>query len=157
MSKTTKTPEQKKLNKAAYDKTRRANKKIGRNPTGHKILTTNDERADRAAIIAERAEVKKVDLKATAGTHGRAENKAVVTKTPKPAREPATRQPTVASVARGMIIAGATDEAVFSVLVTQFQVGDEKKHYPSWYRSQLVRKGSLTKAFADEHRHAKKE
>ena len=155
MSKTVKTTEQKKSDKAAYDKARRANKKAGRNSTGHKILTTSDKLADRAAIIAERAELKKVDPKATAGTHGRAENKAVVTKTPKPAKELTTHQPTVASVARQMVIAGQTDEDIFIELERQFHVGAEKKYYPCWYRSQLVRKGVITKAFADEHRHTK--
>jgi hypothetical protein len=184
MSKTVKTAEQKKSDKAAYDKARRAAKK-----TGHADVTTMEKMfkrqtkaevaADRAAVIAERA-----TLKATAGTHNRPAAKAVIDmskaelmdqglvdralKTPagkalvkaqKEAdgtKEPATREPTVASVAREMVINGQTDEQIFAHLVTVFQVGGEKKYYPSWYRSQLVRKGTIPKAFADAHRHEKK-
>jgi hypothetical protein len=132
---------------------------------------------DRADKIAERAK-----LKATAGKNGKPAAVAVpdlskaehvsqellakVTKTPagkalvkeqkkatKATKEPKERQPTVASVARELIANGETDEAVFAQLVEQFKVTDAKKTYPSWYRSQLVRKGVITKVFADAHRH----
>jgi len=133
----TQTPEQKKSAKAAYDKKRRAGK--------GEALTT---KAERAATIAQRVEVRATtttDLKATAGTHGRPAAAAV--------KESKVRQPTVATVARELIAAGSTDEQVFAQLVKQFQVTEAKKSYPSWYRSQMVRKGGITKAFADKHRH----
>jgi hypothetical protein len=176
MSKSTQTPEQKKAAKAAYDKARRAAKtkaELTADRAVHARRTKAELAADRAAVIAERA-----TLKATAGAHNRPAAKAVIDmskaglmdqglvdralKTPPAgkalakAQEPATREPTVASVAREMVINGQTDEQIFAHLVTVFKVGGEKKYYPSWYRSQLVRKGTITKAFADEHRHAKK-
>jgi hypothetical protein len=181
MSKSTQTTEQKAA-KAAYDKARRAAKtraELAADRAFRARRTKAELAADRAAVIAERA-----TLKATAGAHNRPAAKAVIdmskaglmdqglvdralkapagkalVKAQKEAdgtKEPATREPTVASVAREMVINGQTDEQIFAHLVTVFQVGGEKKYYPSWYRSQLVRKGTIPKAFADEHRHAKK-
>lgn len=174
MSKSTQTTEQKAA-KAAYDKARRAAKtraELAADRAFRARRTKAELAADRAAVIAERA-----TLKATAGAHNRPAAKAVIDmskaglmdqglvdralKAPAgkalvKAQEPATREPTVASVAREMVINGQTDEQIFAHLVTVFQVGGEKKYYPSWYRSQLVRKGTIPKAFADEHRHAKK-
>ena len=156
MSKTTQTTEQKKAAKATYDKARRASKKTAKHdPTGGMRVPTKAEvAADRAAVIAERAA-----LKATAGKNGKPEVKAVAEqpakepKAVKTKKEPKERPLTVASMARDMIVAGNTDEQVFAHLVEEFQITDAKKSYPSWYRSQLVRKGIITKAFADEHRH----
>lgn len=157
MSTIKKTAEEKKLAKAAYDKARRQAKSAGKTPT-----TKAEVAADRAAVIAERAMIAERAkstaaqdaLKATAGTHGRPAVAAVKpAKEPKAAKETKVRQPTVATVARKLIAVGSTDEAVFAQLVKQFQVTDAKKSYPSWYRSQMVRKGDITKDFADAHRH----
>lgn len=65
---------------------------------------------------------------------------------PKPEREtrPAgERKPSVASVARELILAGLDNAAVFTKLHEQFGLDDGKKHYPAWYRSDLKRKGLL--------------
>ncbi len=151
MTKSTMSATEKKSAKAAYDKARRANKAVGRGPNGCKVLKSKAEvAADRAAVIAERAEAVKTvkpELKTTAGKNGHPPVKAI--------QEPKERKRTVASVAREMVISGSTDEAIFAQLVTEFKVSEEKKYYPLWYRSQLVRQGKITKAFADEHRHTK--
>jgi hypothetical protein len=55
------------------------------------------------------------------------------------AKEKAGRKPTVASVAKELILAGKTNEQAFAALAKQFGLTDEKKHYPGWYRSALVR------------------
>jgi len=58
---------------------------------------------------------------------------------------------TVSSVARELILAGKTNKEVFQALAEQFDLDDSKKHYPSWYRSQLVRRGEITKSWAVSH------
>lgn len=56
---------------------------------------------------------------------------------------PKVKRPTVAGVARELILAGLSNHEVFVKLQEQFGIGDEKKHYPSWYRCDLKRKGLL--------------
>lgn len=45
------------------------------------------------------------------------------------------------SVARELIKAGKTNEEVWKVIREQFKLSDDKRHYPTWYRSQLKREG----------------
>ena len=72
----------------------------------------------------------------------------------KPAKEKVERKPTVSSTARELILKGKTNEEVLEALVDLFQLDPEtKKHYPGWYRAQLVRKGELTKEQAAATRH----
>ena len=52
-------------------------------------------------------------------------------------------KPTVSSVARVLLLAGATTDEVWEALKEQFKLSDGKKHYPSWYRAQLRRQGKL--------------
>ena len=52
----------------------------------------------------------------------------------------ATRR-TVSSAAREWILAGMKNDEVYSKLVDEFQLSADKKYYPSWYRSELRRKG----------------
>ena len=61
----------------------------------------------------------------------------VITPTKLPAK------PTVSSVARVLLLAGATNDEVWKALKEQFKLSDGKKHYPSWYRAQLRRQGKL--------------
>jgi hypothetical protein len=81
-------------------------------------------------------------------------------KTPaKPAAKPATApagKPTMSSVARDMILAGKTNEEVTAALKAKFGLPEKHKHYASWYRADLVRKGALAKATAKKTAHAPK-
>jgi len=45
----------------------------------------------------------------------------------------------ISAVAREHIKAGKSNEEVFTILKKLFNLDDTKKHYPSWYRSQLKR------------------
>lgn len=49
----------------------------------------------------------------------------------------------VSAVARGLIATGKTNAEVWAVLQEQFSLDDSKKHYPSWYRSEMKRAGQL--------------
>lgn len=53
------------------------------------------------------------------------------------------KQGSVSTVARDMIIAGHTNQEVWAKLKELFDLDDKKKSYPSWYRSELKRKGVL--------------
>lgn len=61
----------------------------------------------------------------------------------KPAKEKAE---TVASFMRRLIVEGKTNEEVFTEAVAKFGIGEEKKHYPSWYRCQLKRTAKVSAA-----------
>ena len=64
-----------------------------------------------------------------------------------------TRKATVASVACDLIMKGKSNQQVLDALVAGFQIDPvKKKHYPSWYRADLVRKGRISKKFAEDHR-----
>lgn len=54
---------------------------------------------------------------------------------------------TISSRARELILDGKTNEEVFSALQAEFQLDDEKKYYPSWYRCELRRNGLLPPGF----------
>ena len=62
-------------------------------------------------------------------------------KTVKPAAE--TRS--ISSVARAMILDGKTNQEVWAAIKEQFNLDDSKKHYPTWYRCEMSRKGLLPK------------
>ena len=50
---------------------------------------------------------------------------------------------TVSSAAREHILAGHDNKKVFELLQSEFKLGDDKKSYPGWYRSEMKRKGLL--------------
>ncbi len=52
-----------------------------------------------------------------------------------------TKKPrvTVASFMREQITAGYSNEEVFAAAKKMFDIGDDKKHYPSWYRCEMKR------------------
>lgn len=73
-------------------------------------------------------------------------------KSPKPAKSPKApketaprkeRSASCSSVARELILAGKTNEEVWTVIKAQFKLSDDKRHYPTWYRCQLKRAGKL--------------
>lgn len=43
------------------------------------------------------------------------------------------------SVARDLIRAGKTNTEVWVAIKEQFKLSDDKRHYPTWYRSQMKR------------------
>lgn len=49
----------------------------------------------------------------------------------------------ISHVARELILAGKTNQEVWAILKESFNLDDGKKHYPTWYRSELKRKGML--------------
>lgn len=49
----------------------------------------------------------------------------------------------VSAVARDLILDGKTNQEVWAVLKQQFNLDDTKKHYPTWYRCEMKRKGQL--------------
>jgi hypothetical protein len=52
---------------------------------------------------------------------------------------------TTSSVARAMILDGKTNQEVWAAIKRQFGLDDSKKHYPTWYRCEMGRKGLLPK------------
>lgn len=54
-----------------------------------------------------------------------------------------TKRAGVSSMARDLILAGKTNQEVWDVLKEAFNLDDSKKHYPTWYRCELKRKGLL--------------
>lgn len=51
----------------------------------------------------------------------------------------------VSAVARELILAGRTNQEVWAVIKEAFNLDDSKKHYPTWYRCEMKRKGLLPK------------
>lgn len=51
---------------------------------------------------------------------------------------------TVSFAAREHILAGHDNKKVFELLKSEFNLDDNKKSYPSWYRSEMKRKGQLS-------------
>lgn len=49
----------------------------------------------------------------------------------------------ISSVARQLILDGKSNKEIFGILQSQFKIDGTKKHYPSWYRSEMKRKGLI--------------
>ena len=49
----------------------------------------------------------------------------------------------ISQTARDLILAGKTNQEVWAVLKEAFNLDDSKKHYPTWYRCELKRKGMM--------------
>jgi hypothetical protein len=60
----------------------------------------------------------------------------------KPVKE---KRETISSMAERMILEGKQNHEVWAQLKERFKLGDDKKHYPSWFRSRLRRVGKLPK------------
>ena len=56
--------------------------------------------------------------------------------------EPKETRRTVSSAAREHILAGHDNKKVWELLKEEFDLDDSKKHYPSWYRSEMKRKAA---------------
>jgi predicted solute-binding protein len=61
---------------------------------------------------------------------------------------------TVASFMRDLIKAGKSNEEVFAAAQKKFGIGEDKKHYPSWYRCEMRRRSNAEKK-ASKKAHAK--
>lgn len=72
---------------------------------------------------------KPVETKAAKATHPAAE----------------TKRTGISATARALILAGKTNQEVWAELKQQFNLNDSKKHYPTWYRCEMKRKGLLPK------------
>lgn len=57
----------------------------------------------------------------------------------------ATKKTGISATARELILSGKTNQEVWEVLKQQFNLGDSKKHYPTWYRCEMKRTGLLPK------------
>lgn len=64
-------------------------------------------------------------------------------KAEKPAKEPKEKRVTVTQVAEQLILDGKTNDEVWAVIQPQFRLDDNKKNYPSWFRSRLKKHGRL--------------
>lgn len=60
-----------------------------------------------------------------------------------PVGEAKVKKVGVSSVARDLILAGKTNQEVWEVLKEQFNLDDSKRHYPTWYRCEMKRKGMI--------------
>lgn len=67
------------------------------------------------------------------------------------ATKTATSGSTVSSRARELILAGKENADVFATLKAEFNLDDSKKHYPSWYRSEMRRSGALKETGQTAH------
>lgn len=60
----------------------------------------------------------------------------------KPVKE---KRHTISSLAEELLLAGKSNPEVWTAIKERFKPGDDKKHYPSWFRSRLRRQGKLPK------------
>jgi hypothetical protein len=56
-----------------------------------------------------------------------------------------TKRASISQLARALILAGKTNQEVWAELKQQFNLDDSKKHYPTWYRCEMKRRGLLPK------------
>lgn len=71
------------------------------------------------------------------------------------AKADAKKEPrvTVASFMRDLIKGGKSNEEVFAAAQKKFGIGEEKKHYPSWYRCEMRRSANAAKKAAAKKTH----
>lgn len=66
--------------------------------------------------------------------------------TPAPVTPPAkTPKLSISGMAEQLLLAGKSNAETWAALKERFKLGDDKKHYPSWFRSRLRRQGRLAK------------
>lgn len=68
----------------------------------------------------------------------------------------AGEKPSVSSVIKTMILAGKDNATIHAAMVRDYGHDDDKKHYPSWYRSQMRRDGLVPRDPATKKRASKK-
>lgn len=67
--------------------------------------------------------------------------KTTKTKTTDSATGSASKTEGVSAMARRLILAGHTNQEVWATIKEAFNLDDSKKHYPTWYRCEMKRKG----------------
>ena len=50
-------------------------------------------------------------------------------------------KPTIADTVRAMVRAGKSNAEIWATIQPQFELTEDKKYYPRWYRNQMKRKG----------------
>jgi len=138
---------------AAYDKKHAAADAFA----AREDLSHDERRAARRAAIAAKAPPIAIAVsKSVAGpSTAQVPEKVRKVAAPKEKKERAPRGDSVTKTAEEAIKSGRTDEEVLALLAKKHGVDPvAKKSYPMWYRARLVRKGEISKKFADDHRHA---
>jgi hypothetical protein len=59
--------------------------------------------------------------------------------------KPKEKKLSISGMAEQLLLAGKTNAETWTQLKERFKLGDDKKHYPSWFRSRLRRQGRLAK------------
>lgn len=59
------------------------------------------------------------------------------------AEEPKAKRGSVSTTIRELILAGKSNQEIWATLKETFDLDDSKKHYPSWYRCEMRRKGMV--------------
>lgn len=58
---------------------------------------------------------------------------------------PKVPKQSISGLAEELLLAGKSNAETWAALKERFKLGDDKKHYPSWFRSRLRRQGRLAK------------
>ena len=66
-------------------------------------------------------------------------------KPPKPPKEP---RKTLSGDVRKMILDGKSNQEIWALIKVEWKLDDTKKHYPTWYRCEMKRKGLLEEVAA---------
>lgn len=50
----------------------------------------------------------------------------------------------ITNTIKSLILGGKTNAEIWGIIQPAFNMADDKRHYPAWYRSQMKRKGQLS-------------
>jgi hypothetical protein len=64
----------------------------------------------------------------------------------KPAPAASTKKTSISATARSLILDGKTNQEVWEIIKSEFNLDDSKKHYPTWYRCEMKRTGMISAA-----------
>jgi hypothetical protein len=65
-----------------------------------------------------------------------------------------SRAESAAFMIRTLIGKGKTNEEIFLAMKKRGLLDESKRHWPQWYRRQMVLRGVIGKRFAEQHAHA---
>lgn len=65
-----------------------------------------------------------------------------------------SREGSVAETIRTLIAKGHTNEAIYAALSKRKLLNEAKRHWPQWYRRQMILDGEIKRTFAEQHAHA---
>lgn len=69
---------------------------------------------------------------------------------PKTPKEPKAPRASLSNEIRTMIVDGMTNDEIWAVLKEKYGFGDNKRHYPAWYRGEMRRKAKAAPAESAE-------